>query len=108
MIAGVEPMSEPRNKNVPQSAVVHFYEGVCGAVHAVDDRMPCVVGPTPYYKVWQLNSSMLLHGADGKLMSRECRALSSSGFAPCRCTVSHRRGGCRRKCHRGCRRVRYH
>ena len=69
MLAGFEPLSEPRNKAVPQSAVVRFYEGVCGAIHSVDDRMPCVVGPTPYYKVWQLNASMLLRTPDGRLMN---------------------------------------
>jgi len=68
MLAGIEPMSEPRNKQVAQTEVARFYEGVCGAVYSVDDRMPCIVGPTPYYKVWQLNSSMLLHWPDGRLM----------------------------------------
>ena len=68
MLAGVEPMSEPRDKVVPQAAVRQFYEGVCGAIASVDSHMPCVVGPTPYYKVWQLNSSMLLRTAGGRPM----------------------------------------
>ena len=50
-IAGLEPMSEPRSKIVAQASVRRFYEGVCGGIAAVDPRTPCVVGPTPYYKV---------------------------------------------------------
>ncbi len=61
-------MSEPRNKAVAQETVARFYEGVCAAVHRVDNRMPCVVGPTPYYKVWQLNGSMILRNGDGSPM----------------------------------------
>ena len=61
-------MSEPRNKAVAQETVARFYEGVCAAVHRVDNRMPCVVGPTPYYKVWQLNGSMILRDGDGSPM----------------------------------------
>ena len=68
MLAGVEPMSEPRNKEVAQSAVRSFYEGVCATVSSVDPRLPCVVGPAPYYKVWNLNSTMLLRTAGGKPM----------------------------------------
>ena len=68
LLAGVEPMSEPRDKVVSQSEVRHFYEGVCATIAAVDTRMPCVVGPTPYYKVWNLNSTMLLRTAGGKPM----------------------------------------
>ena len=68
MLAGIEPMSEPRNKEVPQSTVRSFYEGVCGAIAAIDARIPCVVGPTPYYKIWNLNSTMLLKTAGGKPM----------------------------------------
>ena len=67
-VAGVEVMSEPRNKAVAQETVARFYEGVCAAVHRVDNRMPCVVGPTPYYKVWQLNGSMILRDGDGSPM----------------------------------------
>lgn len=68
LLAGLEPMSEPRNKVVPQAAVRQFYEGVCGAIAAEDARVPCVVGPTPYYKVWNLNETMLLRTAGGKPM----------------------------------------
>ena len=38
LIAGYEPMSEPRSKIVPQGTVRHFYEGVCGTIAAVDAR----------------------------------------------------------------------
>ena len=68
MLAGLEPMSEPRNKHIPQEAVRTFYEGVCAAVASVDARMPCVVGPTPYYKVWNLNSTLQLRSVGGKPM----------------------------------------
>ena len=30
--------------------------------------MPCVVGPTPYYKVWQLNSTLVLRTPGGRPM----------------------------------------
>ena len=68
MLMGIEPMSEPRNKQIMQSSVRGFYEGVCGAIASVDPRMGCVVGPTPYYKVWQLNSTMLLRTPSGRPM----------------------------------------
>ena len=67
-IPHIQVMSEPRNKAVAQETVARFYEGVCAAVHRVDNRMPCVVGPTPYYKVWQLNGSMILRDGDGSPM----------------------------------------
>ena len=35
MLAGIEPMSEPRNKEIDQSVVRRFYEGVCGTIAAV-------------------------------------------------------------------------
>ena len=84
-----------RSQVVAQSAVRAFYEGVCGAISDVDPRMPCIVGPAPYYKVeprrapeprslalsqrpvgtrppaiqvWQLNSSLLLRTAGGRPM----------------------------------------
>ena len=41
---------------------------MCGAIAEVDERVPCVVGPTPYYKIWQLNRTMLLHSTDGRPM----------------------------------------
>ena len=47
---------------------MRFYEGVCAAVHAADASVPCVVGPAPFYKVWQLNGSMVLHDRRGAQM----------------------------------------
>ena len=68
MIAGLEPMSEPRDKMVSQQVVRGFYEGVCARIAMVDNRMPCVVGPTPFYKVWMLNSSFVLRTTGGRPM----------------------------------------
>jgi hypothetical protein len=53
-IAGYEIMSEPRSKVTPQREVMAFMAGGCDAVHSADARALCVVGPTPYYKVWTL------------------------------------------------------
>eukprot|EP00967_Tisochrysis_lutea_P130805 scaffold226701_cov31-Tisochrysis_lutea.AAC.3 len=36
---------------VSQTAVVDFYSRACAAIASADPRVPCVVGPTPYYKV---------------------------------------------------------
>ena len=58
-IAGLEPMSEPRSKIVAQASVRRFYEGVCGVIASVDPRTPCVVGPTPYYKVRNRNPTAI-------------------------------------------------
>jgi len=60
-IAGYEIMSEPRTKITPQHEVTAFYERLCSAVHEVDPPTPCVVGPAPYYKVWQLDEGSLLN-----------------------------------------------
>lgn len=60
MVAGYEVLSEPRNKHVAQQTVRRFYEAACSAVHSSDPRVLCVVGPTPYYKVWMLNETLLL------------------------------------------------
>ncbi|EOD23906.1 hypothetical protein EMIHUDRAFT_206882 [Emiliania huxleyi CCMP1516] len=70
MLAGFEVMSEPRSKVTEQATVRRFYESVCSGVHLADRRIPipCVVGPTPYYKVWQLNSSMILQLPTGAPM----------------------------------------
>lgn len=43
-----------------------FYEGVCAAIAGVDARVPCVVGPTPFYKVWNLNETLILRQPDGQ------------------------------------------
>ena len=49
--------------HVPEAAApcmqVRFYEDTCAAVHAIDASVPCVVGPAPFYKVWQRNSLAL-------------------------------------------------
>ena len=59
-VAGYEIMSEPRSKVVPQAEVMGFMQGGCDAVHAQDPRALCVVGPAPYYKVWELSDAVLL------------------------------------------------
>ena len=59
-IAGYEIMSEPRTKNTPQQEVTAFYSQLCNAVHELDPATPCVVGPAPFYKVWQLDEGVLL------------------------------------------------
>ena len=58
-IAGYEIMSEPRNKNIGQSAVTQFMREGCEAIHAADPRSLCVVGPRPYYKLWELSDQVL-------------------------------------------------
>ena len=82
MLAGIEPMSEPRNKVVPQSAVRQFYEGACATIGEIDSRMPCIVGPAPYYKVWQLNASLLLRSAGGARKGRRARTRKPGRCAP--------------------------
>ena len=58
-IAGYEVMSEPRTKEVPQWSVRDVLRGACDAVHAADPRSLCVVGPRPYYKLWELGDEVL-------------------------------------------------
>eukprot|EP00051_Salpingoeca_urceolata_P012410 m.153817 g.153817 ORF g.153817 m.153817 type:complete len:427 (-) comp17482_c0_seq1:15-1295(-) len=58
-IAAYEIMSEPRSKIVPQAQVAALMQQGCAAVHT-NDTAPCVVGPAPYYKLWQYNATMLL------------------------------------------------
>ena len=59
-VAGYEIMSEPRTKITSQEDVTAFYSDMCTAIHEVDPATPCVVGPAPYYKIWQINESILL------------------------------------------------
>lgn len=59
-IAGYEIMSEPRNKGVSQGAVRDFYAEGCRTVHAHDAAALCVVGPRPYYKLWELGDEIVL------------------------------------------------
>ena len=58
-IAGYEIMSEPRTKTVSQLAVRDFYRGGCDAVHHADPGALCVVGPRPFYKLWELSEAVL-------------------------------------------------
>ena len=58
-IAGYEVMSEPRTKTVPQWQVRDAMRGGCEAVHRADAASLCVVGPRPYYKLWELNEQVL-------------------------------------------------
>ena len=44
---------------VAQTAVRDFYRGGCEAVHAEDPGALCVVGPRPYYKLWELGADIL-------------------------------------------------
>ena len=59
-IAAYEIMSEPRDKSATFSQIHDFYSGGCAAVHSVDPRTPCMIGPGPYYKLWHFNTSMIL------------------------------------------------
>ena len=58
-IAGYEIMSEPRTKTVSQTGVRDFYRGGCDAVHRADPDALCVVGPRPFYKLWELSEAVL-------------------------------------------------
>ncbi len=58
-IAGYEVMSEPRTKVVPQWQVRDAMRGACEAVHRADPRALCVVGPRPFYKLWELTDEVL-------------------------------------------------
>ena len=53
-IAGYEIMSEPRTRTVNQHEVMTFMGEGCDAVHEADPRALCIVGPAPYYKIWNL------------------------------------------------------
>lgn len=58
-IAGYEVMSEPRTKTVAQARVRDVMRGACEAVHEADPRALCVVGPRPYYKLWEMTDDVL-------------------------------------------------
>ena len=58
-MAGYEIMSEPRTRQTSQGGVRDFYRGGCDAVHKADPRVLCVVGPRPFYKVWELSDAVL-------------------------------------------------
>ena len=58
-IAAYEVLSEPRDKAVSAQTVREFYEEACAAAqHA--DQTPCLVGPAPYYKLWNLDERIVL------------------------------------------------
>ena len=59
-MAAYEILSEPRDKTVPPEAVRNVYEQACAAAHAGDAATPCMVGPAPYYKLYNLGPSTLL------------------------------------------------
>ena len=59
-VVGFEIMSEPRSKVVSQRDVTEFMAAGCAVVRAHDARALCVVGPAPYYKVWELTEAILL------------------------------------------------
>ena len=61
-IAAYEIMSEPRDKAATPDQVRGFYAGGCAAVHGVDALTPCMVGPGPYYKLWDFDASIVLPG----------------------------------------------
>ncbi|KAL1500339.1 hypothetical protein AB1Y20_013003 [Prymnesium parvum] len=58
-IAGYEIMSEPRTKTESQASVRDFIRGACEVVHSEDPGALCVVGPRPYYKLWELTEDVL-------------------------------------------------
>lgn len=60
-VAGYEIMSEPRTKTVSQREVMAFMGEGCEAIAQSDPRALCIVGPAPYYKVWNLREDILLH-----------------------------------------------
>lgn len=53
-------MSEPRNKGISQGQARDFMAGGCRTVHAIDPGSLCVVGPRPYYKIWELSDQIVL------------------------------------------------
>ena len=58
-IAGYEIMSEPRTRTVSQIGVRDAMRGGCESVHRADPRVLCVVGPRPFYKLWELSEAVL-------------------------------------------------
>lgn len=59
-IAAYEILSEPRDKTVSAQQVHDFYAEGCSRVHAVDAATPCMVGPSRYYKLWELSDAVIL------------------------------------------------
>jgi len=61
-IAAFEVMSEPRDKGASAAVVTDFYTKACAAAQAAAPGTPCVVGPGPYYKLWNFDDSILIKG----------------------------------------------
>ena len=59
-IAGYEILSEPRTRETAPEHVSSLMRDGCDAVHARDPRALCVVGPAPYYKVFNFDERILL------------------------------------------------
>lgn len=59
-IAGYEILSEPRTRETAPEHVSALMRDGCDAVHARDPRALCVVGPAPYYKVFNFDERILL------------------------------------------------
>tara|TARA_A100001015_G_C15003120_1_gene719448 strand:- start:936 stop:2156 length:1221 start_codon:yes stop_codon:yes gene_type:complete len=55
-IAAYEVLSEPRDKNVAQSIVTEFYRGACEAVRNSESSTPCMIGPRPYYNIFEFEN----------------------------------------------------
>ena len=55
-IAAYEVLSEPRDKNVNQKTVTEFYRGACEAVQSSDPLTPCLIGPKPYYNIFEFEN----------------------------------------------------
>ena len=62
-IGAFEVLSEPRDKAIDPEAVRDFYEKGCEAIHAVDSETPCMVGPAPYYKVYNFDDRILMRNS---------------------------------------------
>ena len=61
-ILGYEVMSEPRTRDVDQKTVMDFMAGGCDMIHGEDPRAMCVVGPAPYYKIWEFSGLTMPSG----------------------------------------------
>ena len=59
-IAAFEVLSEPRDKAIAATTVRDFYEKACAAAQSASPETPCMVGPAPYYKLWNFDEEILL------------------------------------------------
>eukprot|EP01043_Picozoa_sp_COSAG02_P094893 COSAG02_NODE_31297_length_536_cov_0.659039_1_plen_178_part_11 len=59
-IAAFEVLSEPRDKAIAATKVRDFYENACAAAQSASPETPCMVGPAPYYKLWNFDEGILL------------------------------------------------